>query len=145
MVSGATFILQHLYWYQFVDTKNLTSRAAAEHEYQQTVPAHRGALRDRNGYPLALSVTYHDVYVYAPFMTSKEQTMSKLADILGLSRDAVLQRVQQATTRSTLLASRVGANAIAQLEVANLSGVEIRPISVREYPQGSVAAQVLGF
>ncbi|HEY3117447.1 MAG TPA: penicillin-binding protein 2 [Chloroflexota bacterium] len=145
MVSGATFILQHLYWYQFVDTKNLTNRAVAEHEYQQAVPAHRGALLDRNGYPLALSVTYHDVYIYAPFMTSKDQTISKLADILGMPREAVVQRLQQATTQSMLLAERVGANTIAQLQAANLSGVEIRPVSVREYPQGSLAAQVLGF
>src|SRR5213078_627031 len=85
------------------------------------------------------------VYIYAPFMTSKDQTVSKLAAILGMPRDAVVQRLQLATTQSTLLAERIGANAVAQLEAANLPGVEIRPVSVREYPQGSLAAQVLGF
>lgn len=145
MTFGASFILQHLYWYQFVDTTNLTNRAVAEHQYRQALPSHRGALLDRNGYPLALSVTYHDVYVYAPYVTDSTRTASGLASALGMPREQVVQRIQQADHQWTLVAPQISANATAQLTAAALPGVDLRPVSVREYPQGSLASQVLGF
>lgn len=138
-------ILQHLYWYQITDHQRFVVMASQEHQQRRPLAAKRGALLDAKGHPIALSIMYDAVYVYRPEISHLDRAASLLTDVLGMPKGEVLERIREASREWTLLAARVPANAAAQIEAAGLSGVELRRIPAREYPEGSIAAQVLGF
>src|SRR5205807_1644347 len=98
-----------------------------------------------NGHPLALSIMYDAVYVHRTEMNNTERTTSFLADALGMRREDVQARIESSDRTWTLLATRVPANAAARVESEGLPGVELQRLPAREYPEGSTAAQVLGF
>lgn len=145
MAGFAVFVVQHLYWYQVADQPRLTALAAEVHEHRQPLPPQRGRMLDTNGNPLAVTVTYHSAYVFAPPMRNPERTAAVLGDALGISPSAVLTKIQGATREWTPVAERISAAAAAQIEAAELPGVDLRPVPVREYPEGSLAPQILGF
>jgi stage V sporulation protein D (sporulation-specific penicillin-binding protein) len=141
----AVLILQKLFWYQVADREHITSLAHAEHLERRTVPAKRGALLDARGNPLATSVLYDAVYVVPSQVTEPEHTASTLAAILSISPDRVQSKLTAASSRSQLIADRVPANLVERIEAERLRGVEIRRTPTREYPEGSLASQTLGF
>lgn len=141
----AGVILQRLYWYQIADHPRFAAMAHAEHQQRRPLAPKRGALLDARGHPMALSVMYDAVYVYRPEISDLNRAAHLLAEALSLSGDEVMARIREANRQWTLLASRVPANAAAQIEAAGLGGIEVRRVPAREYPEGSIAAQVLGF
>lgn len=141
----AGLIVQRLYWYQIADHQRFAALANDEHRQRRPLVPRRGALLDTNGHPLALSVMYDAVNVHRAEMTNVDRTATFLADTLGIPKQEVLARIQQSERNWTLLASRVPANTAARVESEGLPGVELQRLPAREYPEGSTAAQVLGF
>src|SRR3954454_14476487 len=141
----AGLIVQKLFWYQVADHQRFAALANEEHQQRRPIVPRRGALLDTNGHPLALSVMYDAVYVHKPDITNVDRTATFLADVLGMPKEDILARIDQSDKNWTLLAPRVAANAAARVEAENLLGVELQRLPAREYPEGSTAAQVLGF
>ena len=141
----AALIAQRLYWYQIADHPRFAALASEEHEQRRPIIPRRGTLLDTNGHPLALSVMYDAVFVHKTDMTNIDRTASFLAEALGMPKEEVLSRIQGSDRSWTLLSPRVAANAAARIEAERLPGVELQRIPAREYPEGSVAAQILGF
>ena len=63
----------------------------------QSIPvdAKRGTIYDRNGIPLAISVSANAVYAVPNQVQDKEYTATKLSEILALDREFVLQRLKK--------------------------------------------------
>lgn len=141
----AGLIVTHLYWYQIVEHQRFAVLASEEHQQRRPIVPRRGGLLDANGHPLALSIMYDAVYVHKTEMNSVEKTASFLAETLGLAKEDVLARIQESDRAWTLLAPRVPANTAARVESEGLAGVELLRLPTREYPEGSTAAQALGF
>jgi cell division protein FtsI/penicillin-binding protein 2 len=145
VTASSVLILQRLSWYQITDHPRFAVLASEEHQARRTLTPKRGALLDTRGYPIALSVMYDAVYVYRPEIPSLDKAATLLSEALGMDRGEVLDRLRSADRHWTLLASRVPANAAGRIEAARMDGVDLRRIPAREYPEGSLAAQVLGF
>jgi cell division protein FtsI/penicillin-binding protein 2 len=141
----AGVIAQRLYWYQIAEHDRFAALANDEHEQRRPIVPKRGSLLDTNGRPLVLSVMYDAVYVHRTEMTNVEKTASFLAEALGMPKDEVRGRINEADRSWTLLAARVPANAAARVEAERLPGVELQRLPAREYPEGSTASQILGF
>ena len=138
-------VAQRLYWYQVTDHATFVALASDEHGERLPLTAHRGEILDTNGHPLAMTVMYDSVYAYLPEVTDIDHTSTALSDALGMPSDQVRAALQSASHQWTLIAERVPASASTQIEAAALPGVQLRPTPSREYPEGSIAAQVLGF
>ncbi|HEY7294977.1 MAG TPA: hypothetical protein VH916_08030, partial [Dehalococcoidia bacterium] len=63
LVLAGGGLIARLTFLQIVRHQDYRSAAAGEHIDQTTVPAHRGAILDANGYPLAISVATYDIAV----------------------------------------------------------------------------------
>jgi cell division protein FtsI/penicillin-binding protein 2 len=141
----AVLILQKLIWYQVLDREHIARLANAEHHERRTLPAERGALLDARGYPLATTVLYDAIYVNPSQVTETARTAAVLSVMLGVPMEQVEAKITAATTRPQLIADRVPASTIQQIEAAKLRGIEIRRTPARDYPEGNIAAQTLGF
>ena len=84
---------------QVVQNDRLRQRADVQHVQRNEVAARRGAILDREGRVLALSVPTHSLYVFPNRVVDPKETASRLGRILGLSRSSVLQRITVDRTR----------------------------------------------
>jgi penicillin-binding protein 2 len=116
------------------------------------VPAARGAILDRQGKILAANRLSRSVYVWPQEQSPEEwyTTATKLAPILKLPVENIVERIEQMGYRSAMPV-RVSQNLSQEAFVAlgeradEFPGLEIRVETSRQYPQGSLAAHVLGY
>src|SRR3990172_11243348 len=90
LLLGAIGVVARLVQVQIIDHDYYAAQAADEHLHRTVVRATRGAILDRNGYPLATSVTAFDVYVDPRSWRSDSTALegaAGLAPLLG--RDAI--------------------------------------------------------
>ena len=111
------------------------------------IPATRGQIyTNDNGVaqPLALNQTLYVIYADPSQMKDRAVETKQLAGILGGSADDYLTSVSKAT-RYVELATRIPTTTANNIKALHLPGVGTTSRDYRTYPEGSLAAQVLGF
>lgn len=116
------------------------------------IPSDRGNILDRKGKLLAANRLSRSVYL-RPREQSKEQwqkTAEQLSPILKIPPEEILDKLQQAGYRSAMpvrISRNLALNAFITLaeNASHFPGVEIRGESSRYYPNGSMAAHVVGY
>ncbi len=130
-------------WLQGVQGAQLASEAA----YQQTevveVPGLRGSMLDRFGNPLAVSEDAKTIFATPYQVKNPQQTAEKLAAILGLDSADVLRSLTEDSGFS-YVDQKVQLPLAARVARLELPGIGELPESRRTYPQGEMAAQVIG-
>lgn len=109
----------------------------------------RGMIMDRNGEELAVSVPVQAVWadpkqVHAELSLQKEQAWQALADVLGVPRDKLLQRVDNPKRRFVYLQRQVTPAVAEYIRKLRLPGVHLRPEERRFYPTGEINAHMVG-
>lgn len=116
------------------------------------IPADRGNILDRTGKLLAANRLSRSVYL-RPRELSKErwaETAKRLAPILEIPSEEILDKLKQAGYRSAMpvrISRNLNLRAFIALAEKNpqFPGLEIRGESSRYYPNGDLAAHVLGY
>lgn len=122
----------------------LAQRATRQHQRAVSIAAQRGAIVDRNGEPLALSQESAAVYMRPRQWAGSAEAARTVARLLDLPPDVVLQRAS-AEARFVWLRRQVPLERWEAIEDLQLPGIGREPAHQRVYPNGSLAAQVLGF
>ena len=116
----------------------------------RTVPleASRGLILDRNGEPLAVSTPLTSIGINLKNTKLDRSEIQALADGLGLNGDVLANRIQNnlSMSRNFIYVKRhlPPADATRVLDLG-VPGVESRTEYQRFYPQGEVAAHIVGF
>ncbi|MEU6142379.1 penicillin-binding protein 2 [Streptomyces sp. NPDC047081] len=152
---------------QAVDASTYAAQADQNRYVGQVLPAVRGGITDRNGVALATSVDAYDLTADPTMFTRKqlkiddgpEQAAALLAPILGVDQESLVAKLRpkNKALRYVLLASRQTPQVWSQIkdlkaaladkpDTANvLAGVFSTPSSKRVYPNGDLAAGILGW
>lgn len=121
------------------------SRAAQTQQVsEETLPAPRGTITDRNGVDLAVSEPAQDISATPYLVRDPLQAARELAPLLGQSEAAVLAKLSE-RTGFVYLARALPARAAQEVARLRLEGIAGAPTMRRVYPRGTLAAQVLGF
>ncbi len=151
-IAGRLFYLQVVQGDSFY---RLTSDSIVRTEI---LPAVRGQIRDRKGRVLATVRPSYNLYVTPRTLTS--ESFAHLRTILGMNGDEAMdvwERVQGTVAadgtpgarekeRPVLLAEDISREAMASIETGlEIPGVKIVSVPRRSYPQGALAAHVLGY
>ena len=131
------------FWLQGVQGSKLASEAISQQTEAITLPSLRGSLLDRRGNALAASEDAATIFAVPPEINKPALAAEKLAPILGLDQRKVLSAVTAETTYS-VLAKKVDLPTAKRIERLHLQGIGQDPDSRRTYPQGDLAAQVIG-
>jgi len=121
--------------------------AMGEGQRRQTVPlaAERGAIFDRNGYDLALSLERPTIYADPRVVESPAEYAAKLAPIVGADEVTLRVRLSQPGSAFAYVARKVEPEVAAAVRALRLPGVGFVREPKRFYPAGELAAPVLGF
>jgi cell division protein FtsI (penicillin-binding protein 3) len=143
LVFGLT--LMRAVWLQGVRAASLSRMAAKQHRQTVTVPAERGTIFDRTGVQLALGE--HATTVYADPLQIRDPTAVApvVARILRLDPKDVYEKLSDRTHGFVYVQRKADPARAARLAKRELTGIGFYPEERRFYPQGSIAAQVLGY
>ncbi len=143
------WVLLGMLWVRCLDLQILRAgpyvRAArAQHQVTQPLPARRGAILDRHGRPLAVSVLVPSVTANPRQMSDKGPVAQRLADMVG-GNPADIRRRLEKDKGFVWVARQVDPSLTPQLVAMRRAGVGIEEEPRRLYPQGHLAAHLLGF
>jgi cell division protein FtsI (penicillin-binding protein 3) len=131
---------------QLEESAFLRGQGEARHLRVVSVPAHRGMITDRHGEPLAISTPVDSVWANPQELVVARDRLPELAQLLGLSVDAVRQQITGRGDREFVYLRRHVAPDLAREVMAlGLPGVALQREYRRYYPAGEVAGHVLGF
>ncbi len=118
-----------------------------------TVTAHRGTIYDRNMNVLAASESVQTLYLDPRELKQSKadlQAVSQwLAQLLALDADWILEQAGDTAMRYKRIADRLDEQTATTIRTYinenKISGIHLEPSSQRYYPNGTLAAQVIGF
>lgn len=131
------------YWHT-VGRDQLLERATEQVRTDEVIHARRGTIVDRSGAILATSVDLRSLYAIPSLIPDKEVAARHLGVLLGRDPGQILERLTSGA-EWVFIQRRLpesAADAIAALEIPGL-GMLLEP--KRLYPNGDLAAHVLGF
>ncbi len=121
--------------------------AYADQFKQYEIPAARGAIYAQDGdgkVPLVLNQDTYTVFADPQFVEDPTDSAKKIAEQIG-GDEQEYEKLMRMQTRYAVLKKRLNKGQRDKIEALELKGIGIRTEPVRTYPQGSLAAQILGF
>lgn len=147
LYSIGAILLVQLFIVQIVRHDYYRAEALAEHVKKFEIPAKRGTISLSDGYsatPVVLNETKYLVYADPKFIQDSDAAASQLQSVLGGSKDD-LKTILNGQSRYVILAKKLDEQQTQRIEELKIKGVGVKEMPVRSYPQGTVAAHVLGF
>ncbi|MCU0512230.1 MAG: penicillin-binding protein 2 [Anaerolineae bacterium] len=126
--------------------RELQLRGSQNTSSVRRLPAERGIIYDQGGQPLAVNTLQYEIGASPNLITAnrKREVAAALAVILGRDEFQIYQQLTSATPWQQI-ARPVTADVGQQIADEDIFGVVINPLSKRFYPQGTLAAQLIGF
>ena len=132
-------------WLQAVKGPELAAMALRQHRETVVVPAARGTIFDRNGEPLAIGEQATTVYANPRQVDRPRDLTLAAGKALGVEPGIVYPQLVDRSSGFVYVARKTDPLKAEELEKLGFAGLGFYPEELRTYPQGPVAAQVLGF
>ena len=141
---GLSAVILRLTQVQAVSADQYEKLGAGQRIRKISLAAERGAIFDRNGVDLALSVNQQTVWANPKVVPDPVGYAAKLAPILGMDQKLLADRLGQKSHAFVYLARKVDDATAEAVKKLDLEGVDFVPESKRFYPSGTMAAPLLG-
>jgi cell division protein FtsI/penicillin-binding protein 2 len=137
-------IAARLYYLQVIRGPELTRKATTQRQ-QNNLLVHRGAITDRHGLPLAIDTTRYDIYAHPDLIKpSLTEASEVLARVTGQPEATLLSLLTSGYPVVTV-ARHLEREQADQLQALNWTGIDIVSRPFRHYPEGQLAAHLLGY
>lgn len=133
-----------LFVLQIVEGAEYSRLAVAQRDSVITFPARRGAILDREGQPLAISIDLNTVWADPEHVEDPAAEAEKLAPLLNLDVVEVEQKLA-CDCRFQYLARQVSAKVAQNVKRLDLPGIYMEAEPKRYYPGRRLASHLLGF
>ncbi len=114
---------------------------------QYQITADRGVIEAHDGSetsPLVLNEKRYTLFADPKFIKNAEDSADKVQNIIGGDQNKI-EDLMKSKTRYAILAKKLEKDKKDKLDGLNIKGIGTREEAVRIYPEGDLAAQVLGF
>lgn len=142
----AAALIIHLFFIQVIDIKKY--RVKARNQRASRNFAVRGDIYDRTGLKLATDKVFYNVFArradYDEDESSPEVIAKKLAPILKMSKEDLLKKLNS-PDQIIAVKKDIDRNTAKQIAKLHLRAISLDKKNTREYPQGTLAAHILGY
>jgi cell division protein FtsI/penicillin-binding protein 2 len=132
-------------WLQGVRAASLARLGQSQQREEVTLPGSRGTLYDRTGIELGLGERATTVYANPKQIANPHAAAAAVEQTLGLDANRVYAELADRTRGFVYVERQADPAQAAALQRLKIAGFGFYPEERRSYPQGSVAAQVLGY
>ena len=147
IILGA-ILVSRLFYVQIIKHDYYQTQAEAEHLEQFDITAPRGLIYMEDGstaVPVALNDTRYTIYADPAYIKNASSTADKISSLLGVSTQTLTKELSTKNSQYVILAKKFTKQQADKITSLQLDGVGAQQVSIRTYPQGSLAAQVIGF
>jgi cell division protein FtsI (penicillin-binding protein 3) len=149
LLGWVLIIVFRLFLFQVVSHAEFERLAKRQQERTMAIAAPRGSVYDRNGNVLAISSPSQMAVVNPRRIPNKEIAAALLARVLHLNTQKLQDFLEKSSASKrhsgySIVDTAVTSEEAAVLKSMNLDWLEIHEGSVRNYPNGSAAAHVIG-
>ncbi|MDD3420650.1 MAG: hypothetical protein PHE78_08690, partial [Candidatus Gastranaerophilales bacterium] len=140
-------ILCKLFCLQIIDVDRLKKKASIMRQNRALAlnQAMRGDIVDRNGQILVTSRCFYDIYIDPRELGDDIDIIeTKLSQAIGLPKDVIKKKIEN-EKKTVILAKNVNIITYKKVKELGLKCLDIRQKPGRDYPQGKLAAHVLGY
>lgn len=126
----------------------LLSQGDARAKRIVTIPAYRGMITDRQGYPLAISASVYSVWMNPQIIDKNSDDMKMLSRLLNMpfaSLKSLIKKYQNTEREFVYIKRDIPPQAAKKIKSLKIPGVFLDHDYKRFYPEGEVAAHVIGF
>lgn len=139
-----------MFYLQVVNREYYTRLATNQHDYEKTIYPKRGDIyltSTVNGQNLlvATNISKNIVYAVPKDIPDIAQTASKLAPILEMELQEVLEKMSKGSQTYVVLKKQLTEQVSETIKTLDLPGINLEPEDVRFYPENNLASHVLGF
>jgi cell division protein FtsI (penicillin-binding protein 3) len=146
VVLGAAGLVARAFELQLLDHGFLAKQGDDRSMRVVKIAAHRGAITDRNGEPLAVSTPVDSVWVNPQELNDNIDQLPKLAKVLKQDQQSLARRITSNLDREFLyLVRHMPPDQAAHVRALGIPGVYLLREYRRYYPAGEVAGHVVGF
>ncbi len=142
----AVALIIHLFFIQVIDIKKYRVKARNQRAGQNF--AVRGDIYDRTGLKLATDKVFYNVFArradYDEDESSPEVIAKKLAPILKMSKEELLKKLNS-PNQIIAVKKDIDRNTAKEIAKLHLRAISLDKKNTREYPQGTLAAHILGY
>ena len=144
LLLGLGLIAYRLVDLQVVKADRFTD-IAEDQRYQLTdLNPRRGCILDKDGEILAISKEAYSIYATPYLVDDAQLAAAELSIVLQRPRQEIEEKLQS-SGGFVYLERKVSPEVAEEIEALGLAGIGLEKESKRYYPQGSLAAQVIGF
>ena len=129
---------------QVLSGQKLKSLAQRQHTTVLQLQPERGIIFDRNGEKLAISIMTNSVCADPTKIADPAKVSRQIAEILGLDNQTAYKKIS-APKNFCWLARRISPQQAVAVENADIEGIFLVKEPKRFYPNGELAAHLLGF
>lgn len=146
MGIGAAVVLGRAFQLQVLEREFLLREGNKRHIRTVTIPAHRGAILDRRGEPLALSAPVESIWAVPSALLESPPHLVAVARLLDRKPQELEKFLRARIERKFVYISDPLSPAEAKRVLSvKAPGVFSEPAYARYYPAGEVAGQLVGF
>ena len=131
-------------WLGTVKSDALGERAVQQQVEDLEVPAPRGTILDRHGVDLAVSEDAVTVFAHPFLIDDPARVAARLAPLIGRTEGELLKKLSDRDAGFVYLRRKMDAALGQKIEDLGIEGIDTVIEPKRSYPQGHLAAQVLG-
>lgn len=147
LLLSAVFVVR-LFYLQVI-RHDYYQKAALKGQFKQyEIPAERGIIEAHDGdkiVPIVLNETKYTLFADPAFVKEPSKASDAIARIIGGNAGDYEKQIRTPDTRYVVLAKKLDKNQSDKIEDLKLKGIGLRDVPYRTYPQGNLAAQLLGF
>ncbi len=148
LLTAMSIIVVRLFFIQIIQHDKWAEKAAAQQTLQNVLPAKRGEIYMMDGNEPVAVVMNATVYtvIVDPMLANRESVEEKLGSLIKDKQIAKWDDVfANRTRRYYIVAKNVERKAAEQIADLDLTGVWLQSNTKRVYPEGELAANLLGF
>lgn len=137
-----------LFYVQVLHYEYYKNAARSDQFKQYQIPASRGIIEAHDGagiVPIVLNQELYTLYADPVYVKDPSATAAKLVSIVGGNSSEYSREMQTPNTRYVPLARKLSDSQSQRILALKLPGIGTQGQDYRTYPQGALAAQVLGF
>ncbi len=140
---GLVLVGQLVRW-QVIEHHRFIAWAEAEHKDEIVIPARRGDIRDSSGHLLATDLIEYDISASPKIISDPDAVAERLQEYLDMSQSDLATKLRSNQLWVPLKKGLPQADGEAILKM-DIIGIQVEPQSRRVYPEGEMAAHLLGF
>jgi stage V sporulation protein D (sporulation-specific penicillin-binding protein) len=143
-----TVFIVRLFYLQIIKHDLYKAQAQQSQFKQYEIPATRGIIYARDGdelVPLVQNETLYTLVADPLFIKDSHSAAQSIAEIVGSDQEELQKQLETKKSRYVVLAKRLSKDQKDRIDVLSFAGIITRETSYRTYPQGNLAAQLVGF